>query len=361
MKVTLLSKYSRMGASSRLRSMQYLPALKEAGFCIDTVPLFDDDYLTRLYNGSGRSLSSVARCYMKRTKSLSRLQYSDLIWLEKEALPYIPYWLEKGLMPKNVPYVVDYDDAVFHNYDLSSKKWVRRILGNKIDWVMANAAVVICGNDYLAERANQAGAKNIEQIPTVVDPSRYQAAYAVGREKDQPIVIGWIGSPSTQHYVLELKSVLESLHAGYGIRLVLVGAHQSLEKQFGTLPVEVLTWSEKSEAKAIELFDIGIMPLTDGPWERGKCGYKLIQYMACGKPVIASPVGVNVEIVENWQCGLLANSPDQWYDAINDLLKNSHKRQKLGLRGRSAVEQYYSMSAQAPRLARILHQAAAKD
>lgn len=350
-----------MGASSRLRSMQYIPALEEAGFSIAQSPLFDAAYLKRLYGGSGRSLSSVVLSYVQRAKVLRQLRKTDLIWLEKEALPYIPYWLEKGLMPKNVPYVVDYDDAVFHNYDLSSKGWVRRFLGHKIDSVMANASVVICGNSYLAERAKQAGAKNVVQIPTVVDASRYPITQMPVEQVDEALVIGWIGSPSTQHYVLALRPVLEAIHAKYGVRLVLVGAQPELEQQFGALPVEVLPWSEESEAKTIAGFDIGIMPLTDGPWERGKCGYKLIQYMACGKPVIASPVGVNIEIVEKWQCGLLADSHAHWHDAISELLINSSRRQELGIMGRKAVEEYYSLKSQSSVLADTLRSAINKN
>lgn len=354
MKVALLSKYSRLGASSRLRSLQYLPALQQAGINVTPHALFDDDYLKRLYGGEGRSLAAVARRYAARASKMCRIKQADLIWLEYEALPYVPYWMEKGLMPRGVPYVVDYDDAVFHHYGLSSKRLVRRLLGNKIDKVMANATAVICGNDYLAERAKQAGARCIEQVPTVVDVTRYRAFLAEEHKPNQSPVIGWIGSPSTQSYVLELRPVLEAMHRQHGARLVLVGAQPQIAEQFGELPVEVLPWSEKSEAQAISGFDIGIMPLPDGPWERGKCGYKLIQYMAAGKPVVASSVGVNVEIVEGWQCGELADEPEDWSQALGGLLVDPARRHALGQRGRQAVEQHYSLQAQAPRLAEIL-------
>ncbi|XGA80991.1 glycosyltransferase family 4 protein [Halomonas sp. CH40] len=360
MNVELFSKYSRLGASSRLRSLQYLPALKQAGINVTSYALFDDEYLKHLYEGKGRSLVSVACCYLQRIKQLRNLKQIDLIWLEYEALPYIPYWLEQGLLPRGVPYVVDYDDAVFHNYDLSSRRLVRSLLGQKIDKVMANASVVICGNSYLAERAHQAGAKQVELVPTVVDAARYSVSNKICHEKSTPLVIGWVGSPSTQHYVLQLKPVLEAMHRKYGVRLVLVGAHPELAFQFGELPVVILPWSEESEAHSIESFDIGIMPLHDGPWERGKCGYKLIQYMAAGKPVVASPVGVNVEIVQHWQCGELAESSAQWSDALSRLLVDSSLRQSLGKRGRQAVEQHYSLQAQAPLLANILLNAGRK-
>lgn len=358
MNVDLLSKYSRLGASSRLRSLQYIPFLDDASIRVDCHALFDDAYLKRLYDGEGRSLSSMARCYWERARQLRGFKRTDLIWLEYEALPYVPYWLEHGLMPDGVPYVVDYDDAVFHHYDLSSRRLVRRLLKNKIDQVMANAAIVICGNDYLAARARSAGAKHIEHVPTVVDATRYTVANSAPSSLSGSPVIGWIGSPSTQRYVLELKPVFEVLHREHGVRLVLVGARPDLADQFGELPVEVLPWSEETEARTISDFDIGIMPLSDGPWERGKCGYKLIQYMAAGKPVVASAVGVNVEIVNGWQCGMLADDRSQWHQALGALLVDTETRLALGRNGREAVEQHYSLQAQAPRLVEILYRAA---
>lgn len=358
MNVALLSKYSRLGASSRLRSLQYLPALEQVGIEVTSHALFDDGYLQRLYGGGGPSLLSVARRYTARAMQLRRLRKADLVWLEYEALPYVPYWLERGLMPRGVPYVVDYDDAVFHNYDLSSRRLVRGLLGSKIDKVMTNAAAVICGNGYLAERARQAGARRIEHVPTVVDTTRYSVSDTSDPSDMASPVIGWIGSPSTQRYVLELKPVLEALHRERGARLVLVGAQMALVDQFDDLPVEVLPWTEESEARAIAGFDIGIMPLPDGPWEQGKCGYKLIQYMAVGKPVVASSVGVNVEIIQGWQCGRLADGQAKWHQELSALLADPAERRALGLRGRQAVEQHYSMQAQAPRLAEILRSAA---
>ena len=360
MKVALLSKYSRLGASSRLRSLQYLPSLREAGIQITSHALFSDDYLKRLYSGNGRSLLSMAQYYWRRAKLLRSLPDIDVIWMEKEALPYIPYLLERELMPNGIPYVVDYDDAVFHNYDLSSNRIIRRLLAKKIDRVMANASVTICGNNYLAERARKAGATFIERVPTVVDTTRYPITDMPLFNSSRTLTVGWIGSPSTQHYILKLKPVLEALCREKDIQLVLVGAQSSLVDGFGQLPVRVLPWSENSEVSAVAGFDIGVMPLLDGPWERGKCGYKLLQYMAAGKPVVASPVGVNVEIVERAQCGKLADGQSEWYQALRELLTNFDERLTLGSNGRRAVERYYSLQVQAPRLADIFYKVAGK-
>ncbi|WP_353222054.1 glycosyltransferase family 4 protein [Salinisphaera sp. C84B14] len=353
--MTLLSKYSRLGASSRLRSLQFCGFLHDVGLEITVRPLFNNFYLENLYAGKGRSISAIACLYAARVRCLREASGSDLLWVEKEALPFIPYRLERALMPKNVPYVVDYDDAVFHNYDSSRHALVRKLLGHKIDRVMAGAATVICGNRYLAARATRAGARHIRHIPTVVDAARYMPVPNAGNVRP---VIGWIGSPSTQKYVLALRAVFERLYQTHPIRLVLVGARPELAQQFGPVPVEVLPWAEDTEAHHVASFDIGIMPLPDKPWERGKCGYKLIQYMACAKPVVASPVGVNTEIVEGWDCGLLAEGDNQWFVALDRLLSQTGGRVEFGRRGRLAVESHYSLQAQAPNLACILRNAA---
>ena len=355
--VTLLSKYSRLGASSRLRSLQYLPELAKEGIQVTPLPLFDDAYLRRLYNLEGRSVAAVVGRYGARTWQMRRASGADLLWIEKEALPYLPSWVEQLLMPARLPYVVDYDDAIFHNYDNSGHVIVRKLLGRKIDRVMAGAATVVCGNAYLAARANQAGARNIRRIPTVVDVARYTP---LPDAVNASPVIGWIGSPSTQKYVLELRAVFERLHQTHGIRLVLVGARPEVALRLGSVPVDVLPWTEDTEARHIASFDIGIMPLPDNPWERGKCGYKLIQYMACAKPVVASPVGVNTEIVQGWDCGLLAEGHEQWVVALDRLLSQLGTRAEFGRRGRLAVETYYSLQAQARNLAGILRDAAGR-
>lgn len=355
MKITLLTKYSRLGSSSRLRTLQYIPILEDKGFDICVQCLFDDGYLKRFYAGSGRSPWSVFRYYVGRIRDLSNFPRPDLLWVEKELFPYLPYWFEHSLMPQGVPYVVDYDDAVFHNYDLAGSSWVRLLLGSKIDRVMAKAATVICGNNYLADRALLAGASCIELVPTVVDADRY--LYTSKSEKTT-LVIGWIGSPTTQVYVEALAPVLSRIAEKHAVRLVLVGARPDIKRRFYGLPVDVLPWSEKTEAEQVVGFDIGIMPLTDYPWERGKCGYKLIQYMACGKPVIASPVGVNTQIVQNSECGLLADGYEQWFSALDYLLGDPVARSSYGRCGRIAVESHYSLKVQALRLVNILQSAA---
>jgi glycosyltransferase involved in cell wall biosynthesis len=353
MKILLLAKYSRKGASTRLRSLQYLPFLETDGFQITVTSLFDDQYLDQLYRKGERAPLRMVMLYLRRLFVLLSAFRYDLIWIEKEIFPYMPAFAERVLHWLGKRYVVDYDDAIFHNYDLSGNPILRRVLGRKIDVVMRHASCVVAGNDYLASRAQAAGAVRVELVPTVVDATRYSSKASSLAARP---VMGWIGSPSTQRYVVDIAQTLTSLCQKHDARLLLVGASANIATEFPGLDVEVVPWSEASEAELIAQMDIGIMPLPDGPWEKGKCGYKLIQYMACGIPVIASPVGVNVDIVGASQCGLLAANAAEWEAALAKLLESPAQRLQLGRAGRQAVENWYSLSVQAPVLASIFTQ-----
>lgn len=353
MRVLLLSRYDRLGASSRVRFMQYLSYLSNKGIETDVSPLFSNAYLTALYTGQPRWREVFSGCW-SRVKILFKIPSYDLIWLEKELFPFCPAIIERLFNLFGVSYVVDYDDAIFHNYDQHRYWLVRMFLGKKIDVVMRCSALVIAGNEYLAQRARDAGAKKIEIIPTVVDSERYTI---VPKSKKQPLVVGWMGSPSTQHYLCELSPVFEQLKKQFTVCFVAVGA---IKHGVDDVPVDVLPWTEATEIQSIQRFDIGIMPLSDSPWERGKCGYKLIQYMACGVPVVASAVGVNKQIIQHGVNGFLVKDFSDWERMLSTLLCDQVLRQKMGVRGREQVESWYSLQVQAPRLVQLLHQTSGK-
>ncbi|MFC0710516.1 glycosyltransferase family 4 protein [Azorhizophilus paspali] len=348
MKILLLTRYPRTGASSRLRTLQYLPHLRAAGHEVRVQSLFDEAWLEGLYRHGRRPPGRTAALYLRRLAALARAADHDLLWIEKELFPYLPAWVEGQL---GTPWIVDYDDAVFHNYDLARSPLVRRLLGNKIDAVMRGASGVIAGNRYLAERARAAGAARVTLIPTVVDLGRYRPRITAPAAHP---VIGWIGSPSTQKYLLDIRVPLQQACHSHGARLLLVGATPEIRAGLSGIEVQLEPWSEEREAALIRRMDIGIMPLPDGPWERGKCGYKLIQYMACGVPLVASPTGANREIVEHSGAGLLADSADAWHDALSCLLSSASERERLGRAGRQAVESRYSLQRQFPVLLEAL-------
>jgi glycosyltransferase involved in cell wall biosynthesis len=349
MRILLLSRYDRNGASSRYRFYQYLPSFSEAGIEVECQSLLDDRYLDALYSGRGVPFFRIFNSYIKRLiKILNKNRY-DLLWIEGEVFPWIPIWIESVLLGRTIPYVVDYDDAAFHRYDQHKNPIVRWILGNKIDQIMKHAAVVIAGNRYLADRAKQAGAKRIEIIPTVVDLNRYPGN--TKSRNNKIITIGWIGTPWTARYLEHINPVLIRICEEKKARVVLVGASS---KQFSSKYIEVKPWSEASEVEEIENFDIGIMDLPDSPWERGKCGLKLIQYMACGRPVIGSPIGVNRELILDGINGLQVSSDADWYRALQVLLENEDLRVKMGQAGRKLVEEKFSLQITLPKVLGIL-------
>jgi glycosyltransferase involved in cell wall biosynthesis len=349
MKVLLLTRYSRSGASSRLRYYQYLPFLNAQGVDVDVYPLFGDQYLKRMNASQPQNPASILSAYLHRILRLITSKAYDLMWLEYEALPWLPDWMERILGRGVIPYIVDYDDAIFHRYDLHSSRWVRSLLGRKIDAVMRNARLVIAGNAYLSEKAVQSGAKWVECLPTVVDSTRYR----LKAFNNHPVfTIGWIGSPTTAIYLEPLYAVLGRLSQYSEIRLVLVGGYP--KRIPSAFPVEYRSWSEETEAEQMLDFDVGIMPIPDAPWAYGKCGYKLIQYMACGLPVVASRVGANIRIVKDGINGYLASTDKHWEQALRELQENPELRQSLGNQGRRDVESCYSLQVAAPRLANLI-------
>ena len=345
-RLLVLPRYDRLGASSRLRMLQYLPWLKAAGFEMTVAPLFSDDYVLGLQR-SKRHIIEVVRAYVARIKTLLASGEYHLLWIEKELLPWLPAPLELALLGSTVPYLLDYDDAVFHYYDLHRNSLVKSLLGNKHRKLIGGAALIIAGNSYIADFAKRAGAKRIEIIPTVIDLRRYPEQKRVDvREQSEPPQVGWIGQRSTASNLSVYKNLFKRFSAEGQAQFSAIG----IDAQLFGLPMQSIPWSEESEVADIASFDIGIMPLVDEPFERGKCGYKLIQYMACGLPVVASPVGVNCQIVEHGVNGFLAETLEEWEQALGTLLADADLRQRMGMAGRLKVEQKYSVQVTAPRL-----------
>ena len=351
MRVLLLSRYGPLGASSRMRSYQYLPYLSELGIHVDVSPLLDDIYLENFYRARKTPYRSLLKSYFTRTLKILRSGKYQLLWIEKELFPWMPLWFDEILLQKRLPYVVDYDDAIFHRYDMHPRWLIRTFLGNKIDGVMKGASTVIAGNSYLAARAKASGAVCVEVLPTAVDLCRYPKFPA---EDNDCFTVGWIGTPVTARYLGLIDTVLGEFLTSERARLFIIGAGNF---SLGRGEVVHRTWNLNTETEDLANIDVGIMPLADGPWEQGKCGFKLIHYMACFKPVIASPVGVNRTIVIQGKNGFLAHDPASWIRALTLLKHDTDLRRRLGNEGRREVENRYCTNVTAPKLASILKSA----
>lgn len=347
--VLILSRYGEKGASSRLRLMQYIGALRQCGFRICVSPLFEDSYLDNLYGSGRRSMKQVGKAYWTRVKKIIGAGQYDIVWIEKELFPFMPGLFERLAKRLDASIVVDFDDAIFHNYDLHKSAIVRGLLANKLKPLLRHAAAVTAGNQYLADYLSNHGATRVVRVPTVVDVSRYEP---MPPPPDPPLRIGWIGSPSTASYLDKVDAPLTRIAAAVPIKLVTIGA-PALESS--AYEIEQHTWSEDSEAKLLSSVHVGIMPLTDSSWERGKCGYKLIQYMATGRPVVASPVGVNCEIVSG-DVGFLASSEDDWFTSLLALASDPELRKGMGIQARRHVRERYSLQVTGPQIVKLFEE-----
>ena len=350
-RVLALTRYGSMGASSRLRFLQYVPYLERAGASVAVSAFVSDRAFERVVVKKERQISEMLSAYARRLRAVLTVRRYSLVWVEKEMFPFLPCDLYSLLSASGVPYVVDYDDAIFHMYDRHRSPWVRRLLGQKLNGLLRSAWHVTVGNTYLQHYVESHGARSVTQIPTVVDAARYTVSPQPTADE---LRIGWIGSAATSMYLDVVKDALVSLSRKQRIKLVTIGAPPL--RGFD-VPLEQHPWTEESENALLGSVHLGIMPLRDGEWERGKCGYKLIQYMAAGRPVVASPVGINCEIVTR-DVGYLASKSSEWVEALGALAHDRNKRIAYGAAARHLVESKYSLQVTAPLFVAQLRKAA---
>ncbi len=351
LKVLLLTRYGRTGASSRLRFLQYLPGLVAEGIEAHVAPFLDDTYLKELYGGHRPSLQRVLTFYSARLKELARARKFDVVWIEKEALPWIPAFVEL-LALRSASLVVDFDDAWHLRYTESHNPVVRFALAGKLGRMAQRSDTVIVANRFLQSWAEGAGASHVWCIPTVVDLTRYAATPL---PPPRPFTIGWIGTPETAHYLDTIHGALRQVLERSDTRLLLIGPgnlHSDLPN------VETQPWTEGSETTLLQRIHVGIMPLPHGLWEYGKSAYKLVQYMAAARPVVASPVGANVDLVKEGVNGLFARTERDWVASLERLRGDPDFAAAMGASARTTVERSFSLKATLPKIIELLRSAA---
>lgn len=354
MRVLALTKYGARAASTRQRLLQFLPYLNEHGVKVEYLPLFGDDHLLRLAEGHKADPVKTLRAYINRLAQLVSRKDHDLLWIHYELFPYLPGVFERFARWSRVPIVCDFDDAIFHMYDDHRLPVVRKLLGHKLVPLLKSASACSCGNAYLLDYVSRY-CDNSTIIPTVVDTQVYAPDT---RTAGGEVRIGWIGTPSTWKYVEPLLPILKQVVEQTGAVIRTVGAGPGAR---GISFIEARDWEQDYEVREVQDMDIGIMPLPDEKWARGKCGYKLIQYMACAHPVVASPVGVNQDIVTNGKNGFLATTPAEWAEGLLQLIRTPELRTAMGRQGRSRVIDSYSLTSQAPRMLALLKTASATN
>ncbi len=336
MKLLILTRYPTKGPSSRYRFLQYLADFERAGFQFEVQPFFSDLYLDQMWGGRAISKLHVLGRYCRRLLTCLRAKRFDAVWLEGEMLPLLPALVERGLyhlLPRARFY--DFDDAVWLRYRN------KPLLAEKYHALLRDARGVVVGNPWLERYVHEVN-PNTLLVPTVVDWNKYADAQA-------PLsghTIGWIGSPNTLFFMENLYPGLADLRRRQNFDIHIVGA----ESHHEALDIRCSPWREEDEVGFIERFDVGVMPLERTEWAEGKCGLKMIQYMAAGVPAIASPVGVNQQYVTESGGGLLAENDAEWQKQLDKLLADQDLRREMGHAGRVYVQQNLTVAVQAPRL-----------
>jgi glycosyltransferase involved in cell wall biosynthesis len=350
-KVLGLALYGPLAASTRYRLGQYVPGLARQGIDLEICYLLGDVYLRQRFNGGALPVAAMLQAGLARFADLWKQHAYDLVMLHCELFPLLPGWLERALIRK--PYIYDFDDAFYLKYRSGRLGMAKPFLGSKFDTVMAGAAVVTAGNHVLAQYAHKLN-EYATYLPTVVDTERYLPQ--VARRNSQVFTVGWIGSPSTAPYLLEIVAPLSAIGKEGPVQLIVIGGKGPV---IPNVTVVEIDWQAHTEIDLINSFDVGVMPLPDDDWARGKCAFKLIQYMACAVPVIASAVGANADVV-NTGCGLLAATQQEWTEALRLLRDHPRKRMDMGQTGRQRVVENYSLKCNLPVIASVMRNVAGR-
>lgn len=338
MKILFLPKYNELGPSSRYRIYQYLDSYENAGIKVDVAPLFGSHFFT---TNKIIKIGYTLYYYLRRTFKLLQVYKYDLIYIEYELFPYFPSIFEKLFRVLNVKYIVDYDDAIFHNYNTSPNFLIKLLLSNKIDTVIKNANYVVSGSPYLTNYISRINANCIE-IPTSVSKEKYPQK--TKKETNPVFTIGWIGSRTTSVNVLQLVPAFEALGKKMDFQLNLIGFDRNESSKLAHLNVNFINWDAKTEIEEINKFDVGIMPLDNTPFNQGKCGFKLVQYMGCSLPTIATPLEANVKINRNKK-NLHAITNEDWVDAFEKVYDNQDYFRETGLENYEDFTKYYTVES----------------
>jgi glycosyltransferase involved in cell wall biosynthesis len=335
----------------RYRIEQWAPLLAASGVDLRFSPFLSDAGLDVLYQEGhgGRKVREVLRGYLNRVRQMGTLKDVDVVYLFREAALLGRDWLESAVARRR-PIVFDFDDAIYltptseANRSVGFLKW-----GGKAAANCRRAARVMVGNDVLAGFAGRY-ASAVDVVPSTIDMDRY-----VLREQKAKLrpLIGWTGSVTTAPYLASLAGAFRRLRAIIDFDVRVIGA----PVRFDGLDVQALPWRADTEVEDLQDVDVGLMPLWDDEWSRGKCAMKALQYMALGIPPVVSPVGASAVVVQDGVNGFHARDEDEWVDRMARLLSDADLRNRLGRAARRTVEEGYSARVQAPRVAEIFRQA----
>jgi glycosyltransferase involved in cell wall biosynthesis len=357
-KVLALSPIPEQGAGCRFRVSQYIPYLRDAGFDVTVSPFYSFEYFSFVYRPGNylRKITGLASLMLRRVNELFSIRNYDLVFLYREAIPIGPPFIERQIARLGIPIVYDFDDAIFLPAVSEANQAVSFLKNpERVAEILSLSRQVTVGNEFLAAYARQFNPR-VTVIPTVVDTDRFVPRAGAAHQAGHQPVVGWIGSPTTFRYLESIKDVLAAVAARHPFTLKVSGAGRDVN--FPGVDVQVVPWSMADEVSLFNTCDIGVYPLTDDDWSRGKCGFKAIQCMACGVPVVAAAVGVNREIITHGVDSMLAATPQEWIEHLGTLLTDVDLRRRMAVAGRQTIEARYSLRVTAPQLAAVLRTAA---
>jgi glycosyltransferase involved in cell wall biosynthesis len=331
--------------SQRFRVELFFPELEKAGFDYRVQSFLDQSTWNNLYRGGGFFSKSwgVLKGFARRWKIiLFGLKQFDYVFVHREAAPVGPpvfEWLVSRVYRKKMIY--DFDDAIW--IPNTSKEnffagWIKSF--SKVRRICKWSYKVVGGNDYLCDYARRYNS-NVVKIPTSVDTV---SQHNLLKDQDNgKIAIGWTGSHSTMKFLDLVLPVLQTLRQKFSFEFVVIS---NKAPAFNLEGLRYIPWNEETEVKDLLEMNIGVMPLENDPWGEGKCGFKIIQYLSLGIPAVASPVGVNKQIIDENVSGFLCETLPEWEDALATLLADPGKRKEMGLAGRRKIEREFSLEVQ---------------
>jgi len=336
--------------SQRFRLEQWRPVLEQRGVLLELMPYADERLMEILHHPGQRlrKAASVAAGCLRRGRSLAGLRAYDAVVVHRAACLVGPAVLERFLARTGRPLIFDFDDAIYLLHTTEANRglgWLK--FPGKTAAVCRLSDHVVTANATLAAWARGHNPR-VTVIPSSVDTERYRPGPS--RAPDARVVIGWTGSSTSMAHLEGFAPVLREVI----VRGVELHVHCDRRPRLGDVPFVYREWRPDTEVEELSAFDIGIMPMPDEPWSRGKSAMKALLYMAMGIPAVCSAVGMNCEVVRHGQNGLLARTPEDWIASLRTLVADADLRQRLGKAGRRTVEDEYSRERSAGRFAAVI-------
>jgi glycosyltransferase involved in cell wall biosynthesis len=341
---------ARTSPSQRFRIEQWMPYLKSKGIEVDLVPFADDDLMAMLHKPGHQTAKAVANLsrFLGRFGDAIRTRRYDAVLIHRAACIAGPATIERLIVALGRPVIYDFDDAIFklHTTDANRRfGWLK--FPGKTRAICRLSDHVVVGNSYLAEYALKHNSR-VSVIPTSIDTDLYRPEK---KKSNGRVVVGWTGSSTSQTHLEMFASTIGQLLARREVELRVISDREPVLPgiEYAWHP-----WSPETEVEDLSDLDIGIMPIPDDEWARGKCALKALQYMAMGVPAICSPVGANNELIQHGDNGFLAATTEDWISCFEALVDDPRLRRRLGSNARATVERRYSMNRCAELFARVV-------